>query len=192
MSACSWGKCLDRSFFFCVWEHEPPLAAKSENPNVSQLSVLTSFQLSWFHARSHYRPDKTVTLSNICLLIIHSAGGQMAPSSYSLAPALINQFLQQLWVIADALKFNSLLYEVRRFPHYVKESNRWANCLFFFNKPWTQRDLCAYSTPPPPGTSKLKHVGAEQIKSSSCSVDPDFHTSNKQEHPIRNCNLLTW
>lgn len=132
MSAYSLGKCLDRSFFFCVWEHEPPLAAKSENPNVSQLSVLTSFQLSWFHAHSHYRPDKTVTLSNICLLIIHSAGGQMAPSSYSLTPALINQFLQQLWVIADAFKFNSLLYEVRRFPHYVKESNRWANCLFFF------------------------------------------------------------
>lgn len=118
--------------FLCVWEHEPPLAVKSESPNVSQLSVLTSFQLSWFHARSHYRPDKTVTLSNICLLIIHSAGGQMAPGSYSLAPALINQFLQQLWVIADALKFNSLLYEVRRSPHYVKESNRWANCPFFF------------------------------------------------------------
>lgn len=37
--------------------------------------------------------------------------------------------------------------------------------------------------PRPSGTSKLKHVGAEKIKSSSCSVDPDFHTSNKQETP---------
>lgn len=137
-------------FFFYVWEHKPMLAPMCESPNVSQLSVLTSFHLSWFHARSHYSPDKPVTLSNICLLIIHSAGGQMAPASYSLAPGLINQFLQQLWVIADALKFNSLLYEVRRSPHYVNESSLCANCAsIFFNKPWTHRDLCAYSTPPP-------------------------------------------
>lgn len=36
--------------------------------NVSQLSVLTSLNLIRFHACSHYRPDKTATLSNICLL----------------------------------------------------------------------------------------------------------------------------
>lgn len=44
----------------------------------------------------------------------------MAPGSYSLAPALINQLLRLLRVIADALKLNSLLYEVRRSPRYVK------------------------------------------------------------------------
>lgn len=43
------------------------------------------------------------------LLIINSAGGQMALSSHSFTTELINQFLVQLWVIARALKFNTAL-----------------------------------------------------------------------------------
>lgn len=40
---------------------------RASRPNVSQPSVLTSFNVIWFRARSHYGPNKTTTLSNICL-----------------------------------------------------------------------------------------------------------------------------
>lgn len=107
---------------FCVgtWA---ALAPKCDSLNASQLFVLGSSHWSCFHGHPHYRADKPATPSNICLLIIHSAGAQMAAGSSSLAPGTINQFLQQLWVNADTLKFNSLLYEVCCSPHYVNEAS---------------------------------------------------------------------
>lgn len=65
------------------------------------------------------------------LLIIHSAGGQMAPSSHSLTPKLINQFLEQLWVIACAFKFYSLLYEVQFYVNYANKMTHHSNCTCF-------------------------------------------------------------
>lgn len=46
--------------------------------------------------------------------------------------------------------------------------------------------------PLPSGTSELKHVGAEKIKSSSSSVDPNFHTSNKQETGSPSGTVICW
>lgn len=142
------------------------------------LSCLSSRRFFWagFMPVPITAPDKTATLPNICLLIIHSAGGQMAPGSYSLAPALINQLLQWLRVIADALKLNSLLYEVRPSSRYVKLWTRRANCRVFWGGLFLiSRERIVtfvltvrppHPTPPhPSSTSKLKHVGAEKIKS---------------------------
>lgn len=123
----------------------------------------------------------------------------MAPGSSGLAPGIINQLLQQLWVNAGALKFNSLLYEVCCSLHDLNEASLSTNCtsIFFppfFNKLWTHRDLCAYSTPPPlpSGTSKLKHMGAEKIKSSSSSVDPNVHTFHKQQTGSPSESIICW
>lgn len=114
------------------------------------------------------------------LLIIHSAGGQMALGSYCLTPGLINQFLQQLWVIACALKFNNLLYEAQHSADRANKLSHRTNCTCFCES-WTNHDLRTYSTPPPLWHFKLKHVVLERLKGSSCSVGRNFHTSNKAE-----------
>lgn len=89
--------------------------------NTSQLSVFSSFPLTL--PSRLYRANKAATPSNICLLIIHSAGTQMAPGSSGLAPGIINQLVHQLWVNAGALKFNSLLYEVCCSLQYLNEAS---------------------------------------------------------------------
>lgn len=123
----------------------------------------------------------------------------MVPGSSGLAPGIINQLLQQLWVSAGALKFNRLLYEVCCSLHYLNEASLNTNCtsiffLFFFFLISSERIVTFAITvrPLPSGTSKLKHMGAEKIKSSSNSVDPNVHTFHKQQTGSPSETIICW
>lgn len=126
------------------------------------------------------------------LLINNSAGGQMALGSHSLTPELINQFLQQLWVIACALKFNSQLYEVQFCVNYANKLRHCTNCTCFCEC-WPNGDLNIHSTvhPLPLWHFRLQHVELERLKGSSCGVDLNFHTPNMVENTPSGI-LLTW
>ncbi len=122
------------------------------------------------------------------LLIIHSAGGQMALGSHSLTLELINQFLEQLWVIACALKFNRLLYEVQLRVNYANKLSHWTNCTFLWMVTSLWPPHIQYS--PPSRHFRLQLVELERSKDSSCAADLNFHTSIERKHSIR--YSVTW
>lgn len=109
----------------------------------------------------------------------------MALGSHSLTPELINQFLEQLWVIACALKFNSLLYEVRFCVNYANKLSHCTNCTYFCEW-WPTCDLYSYSTLLPLALLWNRRDLRPKLQ---CGANPsDIHWRGNTPSDI----LLTW
>lgn len=171
------------------WEHElliSPKESKQPSPNTLQLSVLTSFNLIWFHACSHYRPDKTATLSNICLLgrpvdysfSWRSDGTRLTQlhnwANKSISPAIMSNCV--------CFKFNSRLYEVQFCVNYASTLSHRANCACF-REEWPSCDLSTYCTLLP---AALWIAEMERLKAQAAAQIQNLTLQPKRKHSIRN------
>lgn len=109
-------------------------------------SCLSSHHLIWsgfmpVHITGLIKQQRSRTSARSgSLLIIHSAGGQMALGSHSFTTELINQFLEQLWVIVCALNLTVGFYEVQFCVNRASELSHCSNCACF-HEWWPSCDL---------------------------------------------------